>query len=230
MTMGSTHVVRRALAAVATAIACLLASAGPAVAQPQPAGGITFSPASGTDADPVGGATAGPCTSGTSNAFQVYVTGPGPFAADEAGGRPYGVALVGATVDGFSAAAPISFRARAGFGALARQLGADAVPTGTYTVEFRCIDELYLTVSRTYRSTITFSTPTAFTTPGAPPVAAPQAAPPAAAQPAPVAAEQPPARSSGGSLPWLIGAVVVTACGIGLAAALRRWAARRVSS
>ena len=163
------HRLGAVVAVVAVTGAALLTGATAAQAQidPPPSGGIYFDPTSGIQATVVGGTTAGPCDVGASNALQVYVTGPGPFAPDP-NLRPYGVALQGATPIGFSKTGPNTFLSRLPFIDLARELGLSAVPVGDYVVDFRCVDEWYLDVYQTYTGTITFTTPTTFTAPGAP--------------------------------------------------------------
>ncbi len=170
--------------------------ATPASAQtlPAPSGGITFAPPSGSDLQIIRATTAGPCnktdptTNGPSNAIQAYVTGPGAFAPNPASGHPDGVAVRGATVEGFSATGPNTFAFRAAFLDLARDVGLKAVPVGTYTIDFRCVDEQFLSVSQRYSATITFTSPTAYTTTGGTgptPTPAPSGSPSPTATPAP---------------------------------------------
>jgi hypothetical protein len=132
----------RRLAAGATVL--VVAGAGllvSEVANAASSGGITFFPTTGSDVTVVAGDTSGPCDVAGSNAFQVWVTGPGPFAPNDAAGRPDGVAFRAATKAGFSKTGPNHFTARISFKDFAKELGLTAVPVGDYAVDFRCVDE-----------------------------------------------------------------------------------------
>ena len=162
-------------AVLAVTGATLLGGASAAQAQPPvpPSGPIYFDPTSGIEHTIISGTTAGPCdqvgADGTvPNALQVYVTGPSKFAPDPVN-APYGVAFTAATQFGFSTTQPNTFAARVSFKEMALELGLSEVPVGDYVVDFRCVDELFIDrVYQTYTGTITFTTPTSFTAPGAP--------------------------------------------------------------
>lgn len=168
-----TNALSRRFAAGATVLA--VAGAGMLVAEAAnaqtPPGTITFNPPAGTDQTIIAGITSGPCDVGDSDALQVFVTGPGPFAAGAFPDTPNGVTFRGAQTEGFSKTDPNVFSGRVSFVDLAREVGLSAVPVGTYTVDFRCVGELSLQVFQTYSSTITFTTPTTYATSGARPPA-----------------------------------------------------------
>lgn len=227
---------RRLVTALVVAVAGMsLVFAGAASAQPAPppSGGITLTPASGSDTTLLSGKSAGPCNAAGANGVQVWVTGPGAFAPNEPAGRPEGVALLGAVPDGFSATAPSTFTARASFLDFAREVGLSAVPVGTYTVDFRCVELTFTTAFQTYRTTLTFTSPTTYTA-GTAPVAAPATAEPTAG---PAIGAGPPsqvnraagsAAAPGPNPAWIVAAVIVVLlAGVVIAYAVRR---RRTSS
>ena len=142
-----------------------LAIASPAVpaqaAEPPPGGTIAITEASGTDSTILHGVTGGPCDAPGRpgqpvDGYNVVVSGPGGFTPDPSHGRPEGQIVTQTTDAGLSTTAPIPFTFRAGFRDVADELGAPLSP-GTYTVTFRCVNQLDGVIYQRYSTTLTFT-------------------------------------------------------------------------